>query len=216
MNEYQQKLYNMAQNQDLGKLSLRQIADFIGAPGKPQIAKHHLLQLDKKGLLRVNLDEGVVDVVKRGVINKRRKAGIFSLPIIGAANCGSATIFADERVEGYLKVSSKILPHRKKDLFVLVASGNSMNATNFEGKTIEDGDYVIADSNYFSPKPGDVVVSVIDRMANIKRFKWDTKNKQVILMSESSEKGHHPIFIHEDDNFVISGKVVDVIKKPKQ
>lgn len=215
MNEYQYKLYQLAQGQDLGKLSLRQIASLIGASNKPQIVKHHLLQLDKKGLLRVNLDKGVIEVVKRGVVNTGRKAGMFSLPIVGAANCGPATIFAENRIEGHLKVSSKILPHRKKDLFVLVASGNSMNDTNLNGKTIEDGDYVVVDSRYLNPKTGDIVVSVIDGMANIKKYKWDSQSNQIILMSESTEQGHHPYFIHEDDEFIISGKVVDVIKKPK-
>ena len=215
MNEYQQKLYQLAQTHELGTLTLRQIGELIGAAGKPQIVKHHLLQLDKKGLLRVNLDEGVVEVVKRGLIDQGRKAGIFSLPIVGSANCGPATIFADERIEGFLKVSSKILPHRKKDLYIVVANGNSMNATSLEGKTIDDGDYVVVDKKYPSPRSGDIVVSVIDGMANIKRYTVDLRNKQIALISESTEKGHHPIYIHEDDNFIISGRAVDVIKKPQ-
>lgn len=216
MNEFQHKLYQLVQKQDLGKLSLRQIADLIGAPGKPQIVKHHLLQLDKKGLLRVNLEKGIIEVVKRGVFSTGTTSNIFSLPIVGSANCGPATIFADERIEGYLKISSKMLPHRKKDLYVLIANGNSMSATDCEGKTIEDGDYVIVDSNYPSPRSGDIVVSVIDGMANIKRYEWDAENNKGILMSESTEKGHHPIFIHEDDDFVVSGRVVDVIKSLKK
>ncbi len=215
MNEYQQKLYQLAQTHDLGKLTLRQIGEMIGAIGKPQIVKHHLLQLDKKGLLRVNLDKGVVEVVKRGVVDTGRKAGIFSLPIVGAANCGPATIFADQRIEGYLKVSSKILPHRKKDLYIIVANGNSMNATSLEGKTIEDGDYVVVDKKYPNPRSGDIVIAVIDGMATIKRYKFDYTYRQITLLPESSEQGHHPIYIHEEDNFIISGRAVDVIKKPK-
>ncbi|MBU1557466.1 S24 family peptidase [Patescibacteria group bacterium] len=216
MNEYQQRLYRLAQdNSNLGKMSLRKISELIGAQGKPQIAKHHLLQLDKKGLLRVNLDENVIDVVKRGVKNIGNKISIFSLPIVGSANCGPSTIFADERIGGYLKVSSKKLPHRKKDLYVIVASGNSMNDTNINSKNIEDGDYVVVDSNYSRPNPNDVVVSVIDGLANIKKYKLDQENKQIVLVSESTEKGHHPIFVDESD-LIISGKVVDVIKNPKQ
>lgn len=212
MNAHQSTLLNLAGSQDLGKLSLRQMAELIGATGKPQIVKHHLLQLDKKGLLRVNLDEGIVEVVKKGTVGAKRSP-IFSLPIFGAANCGPATIYANDCVEGYLKVSSKILPHKKKGLFVLIASGNSMNKATIDGKTIQDGDYVIIDNDYRDPKTGDIVVSIIDGMANIKRYVGG--EDQVTLMPESSEKGHHPIFIHEDDDFLISGKVVGVIKKPK-
>lgn len=213
MNEHQSTLLNLAGSQDLGKLSLRQMAELIGAAGKPQIVKHHLLQLDKKGLLRVNLDEGIVEVVKRGTADSSKRSSIFSLPIFGAANCGPATIYANDHIEGYLKVSSKILPHKKKGLFVLIASGNSMNKATIDGKTIEDGDYVIVDNDYRDPKTGDIVVSIIDGMANIKRYVGG--ENQVTLMPESSEKGHHPIFIHEDDDFLISGKVVGVIKKPR-
>lgn len=215
MNEYQAKLYQLAQGQDLSNLSLRQVADLIGAPNKPQLAKHHLLQLDKKGLLRVNLENKIIEVVKKGLLKNLGNASIFSLPIVGAANCGPANIFADERIEGHLKVSSKILPHRKKDLFVLIANGNSMNNTDINGKTIEDGDYVLVEKGTFNPKDDDIVVSVIDGMANIKKYQWDPINNQVLLLSETTEKGHHPLFIHEDDDFVISGKVVDVIKRPK-
>ena len=49
----------------------------------------------------------------------------------------------------------------------------------------------------------------------IKKFNLDKKNNQIILSSESSEQ-HPPIFIHPDDSYFIGGKVVQVIKKPKQ
>ena len=50
-------------------------------------------------------------------------------------------------------------------------------------------------------------------MANIKKFHFDRENSRIVLVSESS-KDFPPIFIHEDDDFNISGKVVQVIKKP--
>jgi SOS-response transcriptional repressor LexA len=89
-----------------------------------------------------------------------------------------------------------------------------MNKAEVDGKTIEDSDFVIVDSLYRTPKNGDVIVSVIDGMANIKRFKEDKTNNQVVLLSESTEN-HRPIFIHEGDDFVVSGKVVSIIKNPK-
>ncbi len=213
MHELQSKLYNLAKHEDLGKLSLRQIAKMIGADNKPQIAKHHLLQLDKIGLLQVNLDEGVVKPTKRGFNMPAAKRLFYSLPIVGMANCGPANVFAEERIEGYLKVSAKMLPHRKSDLFVLVADGPSMNKAEVrDGVTIEDGDYVVVDSADRTPTNGDVVVAVIEGLATIKRYRKDTKNNRVLLEADSTEK-YHPIVIAEDDEFVISGIVVDVIKK---
>lgn len=213
MHQLQKQLFTLAQHQDLGSLSLRQIAKLIGADGKPQIVKHHLQQLDKIGLLQVNLDEGIIKPIKRGFNTSPTKRLFFSLPIVGTANCGPATVFAEERIEGYLKVSAKMLPHRKQDLYVLVADGPSMNKAEVrKGVTIEDGDYVVVDSTYKTPKTGDIVVAVIDGLATIKRFRRDRANNRIVLEADSTEE-YHPIFVSEDDEFEISGKVVDVIKK---
>ncbi len=217
MHIIQTALLNLSKHQDLGAMSLRQIAKLVGVENKPQIVKHHLLQLEKAGLLQVNLDKSVIKPISRGFINfKSVKSLFYSLPVVGAANCGPATIFADERIEGYLKVSAKMLPRKKQYLYVLVADGPSMNRADVsEGVTIEDGDFVVVDSSYNNPKDGDIVVAVIDGMGTIKRYKEDKQHDRIVLESESTEN-FMPIFIHKGDDFLISGKVVDVIKRPKQ
>lgn len=216
MHNIQIKLLELAKNQDLSKMSLRQIAKLAGVDNKPQIVKHHLLQLDKAGLMQVNFDKGVIKPIRRGFnLVSQAKNVFYSLPIVGAANCGPATIFAEERTEGYLKVSSKMLPHRKSGLYVLIADGPSMNLAQVsDGNIIEDGDFVVVDSTYSNPRNGDIVVAVIDRMATIKRYREDRSNNQIVLEAESTEN-FLPIFIHEGDDFVISGKVIDIIKRPK-
>ncbi len=216
MHSTQTLLLGMARTMDLGSMSLRQIANLLGLENKPQLIKHHLLQLEKAGLLQVNLEAGIVKPVSRGVnASTAVKSPFYSLPIVGAANCGPATVFAEERIEGYLKVSPKFLPHRKQDLYVLVADGPSMNLAKVRDElTIEDGDYVVVDSSSRTPRTGDIVVAVIDGMATIKRYKEDKEHERIVLEAESTEK-FHPIFVHEGDDFVVSGKVVDVIKKPK-
>ncbi len=215
MNKIQIELLNLSKHQDLGSMSLRQIAKIIGVENKPQIVKHHLLQLEKAGLLQINLKKGFIRPVSRGFGQDSGKNQVYSLPIVGAANCGPATIFADERIEGYLKVSSKLLPRKKHDLFVLIAEGPSMNKAEIrEGVVIEDGDFVVVDKSYKNPKNGDIIVAVIDGMGTIKKYREDKKEKLIILESESTEN-YLPIFIHEGDDFMISGKVIDVIKKPR-
>jgi SOS-response transcriptional repressor LexA len=89
-----------------------------------------------------------------------------------------------------------------------------MNRAEIGGKRIEDGDYVIVDVSDKHVRNGDIVLSIIDGLANIKKFYLDKKNNQVILMSQST-KDFPPIYIHENDDFMINGKVVQVIKKPK-
>jgi len=213
MHNIQTALLDLAKHQDLGAMSLRQIAKLVGVENKPQIVKHHLLQLEKAGLMQINLEKGVIKPINRGFNLKAIKSLFYSLPIVGAANCGPATIFADARVEGYLKVSAKMLPRKKQDLYVLIADGPSMNLAQVRpGMTIESGDFVIVDSSYQNPKNGDIVVAVIDGMGTIKRYKNDRQNDRIVLESESTET-FMPIFIHHGDDFLISGKVVDIIKK---
>ena len=68
------------------------------------------------------------------------------------------------------------------------------------------------DSDLRTPKNGDVVVAVIDGMATIKRYIEDKKNNRIILEPDSTEN-YRPIFLHESDDFSVSGKVIGVIKK---
>ena len=215
MHDTQARLLTLAKVQNLGKLSLRQIAKFIDAEGRPQVVKYHLRELEKKGLIQLNLSakdgKRVIKPVQRGVVNAVRSL-FYSIPIVGAANCGPATIFADERIEGYLKVSTKMLPKRG-NFYVLVAEGDSMNLAEVtKGNTIEDGDFVVVDSSQKNAKSGDIVVAVIDGMATIKRYRDDKRGGRIILEPVSTEQ-FLPIYLHPGDDFTISGKVVEVIKK---
>ena len=66
-------------------------------------------------------------------------------------------------------------------------------------------------------KTGDYILSIISGLANIKRFTEDKIHRQVVLQSESSQF-FPPIHIHEDDmdEYLVNGKVVEVIKQPNQ
>lgn len=137
----------------------------------------------------------------------------FSLPVIGSANCGPANIYAVEDPREYVTVSSDTLGKKSKEgLFVVEAEGDSMNLAKVGTKklSIEDGDYVVVDSNITSPSEGDYVLSVIDGCANIKRFKKE--DGRLALISESKNTKHKPIFLGSADDFMVNGKVIGVIK----
>lgn len=205
MHKLQDKLLRTIERENLSGMTLRNIGGLVGE-NSAQKVKHHLMQLSKKGFITYN-------PTKREIrrVQKISKEGFVSLPIVGSANCGPATIFADENITGYLKVSKKIAPRGGK-LFILRAEGDSMNRASVNGKNIEDGDFVVVDPEQRSPKEGNYIVSVIDEVGNIKKFVPDSKNKRIILKSEST-KNYLPIFIHEDDKYEVSGRVIDVIKK---
>ena len=203
----------IATHEDFGSYSLRKIAEMVGAKDKPQTAKYHLLKLEADGLIQMNLEAGIIKLVKKGYA-KASVSPIYSLPVVGSANCGPATIFAEQNIEQYLKVSSSMLPHNKKGLYAVIASGNSMNTAEVDhgsGKTIESGDFVLVDSEHLNYRNGDIVVAVIDGMATIKKYREDKLNERIILEADSTEK-YLPIFIHEGDDFLLSGKVVGIIK----
>lgn len=207
----QQLLDLLANGTDLGSMSLRKIAELIGAAGKPQTAKYHLQQLESDGLIQMNLEEGIIKLVKRG-FNKASSSPLYSLPVVGSANCGPATIFVDQNIEQYLKVSTSLLPRNKKNLYALIADGASMNKAEVEpGKTIESGDFLLVDHEYKNYKNGDIVVAVIDSMATVKRFRNDKAHNRIVLEADSTQR-YLPIYIHEGDDFQLSGKVVGIIK----
>lgn len=217
MHPIQEKLLELSRKENLAKLSLREMAKLIGMPSEsPQKIKHHLLQLQKKGFITIDRNQGVmnragdVSTLVAGFLKKTSQ--LFSIPIVGAANCGPATIFAEENFQGFLKVSNKLL--RKSNpsgLFAIKADGSSMNRAEIDGKTIENGDYMVVDSQDLNANTGDVVLAIIDGKATVKRFIDDRKNGQVVLKADSSFD-YEPIFLHPDDEFSINGKVIGVIK----
>jgi repressor LexA len=87
-----------------------------------------------------------------------------------------------------------------------------MNRAEVNGKQIDDGDYVIVDGENKTARNGDIVVAIIDNKATIKRIIFDKTNDQIVLRADSSFD-YDPIYLHTDDDFTLSGKVVGVIKK---
>ncbi len=209
MHKIQENIIEILQNKNLSGMTLREIGELVGEKF-PQKIKHHLDQLVKRGLIKIDKTTKTISRAAAGAVKNTQ---LISIPIVGMANCGPATIFANENIEGYLRISKSIL-RKFKNIFAIRAQGISMNRAQVNGQTIEDGDYLLVDSEQTDPRNGDIVLSVIDDMANIKKYVWDEANNQIVLVSQST-KDIPPIYIHEDDSFMINGKVIQVIKKPK-
>lgn len=212
MNEIQKNILDLSKKYDLNQLGFRQIGRLIGEP-HPQKIKYHVEQLKKAGLLESKPQRWNIRIGKFISLNDFKRHSIVSIPIFGFADCGPAGVIAEENLTGFLKVSSKFLP-KKEGLFAVEAQGISMNKAKVgdQKKNIQPGDYVIIDNNDRSPNNNDYVLSIIDGLANIKKFNFDKKNNQISLLSESTNK-FSPIFIHPDDEkYIVNGKVVQVIK----
>lgn len=205
MHHIQQKILNLVSNINLKRDGLRQIGRLIGGQ-HPFKVDYHLKKLEENGFIKINKKTGDIKKIKS---DSQENGMFFSIPVLGGANCGEANIFADEQLEGYIKVSKNILKVGD-GMIAIKASGNSMNKAFVDGKNIENNDYVVVDTKKQS-KHGDYILAIIDNCANIKRLFVDTKNKVMSLISESTEN-HPKIFIHENDNFLINGVVKHVIK----
>lgn len=178
-------------------------------------ASYYINKLQEEGYLKREAHQSrsisiEPDEVVKSIIPKQIKS--FSVPVLGAANAGEAVLNAEENIEGYLKVSRDVL-NRKNGVFALRVEGDSMNEAKINGKNMLNGDFVLIDSEYQSPKDGDYILSIIDGHANLKRFKCNKKTGQVMLISESTNPKHKPIFLSSEDSFLVNGRISAVIKK---
>lgn len=215
MHHLQQKILQLAQEIDVSNLGLKKLGKQIGVES-PQQVKHHIVQLEKNGF--IELDKGknrIIKILNKQMFNKGKK--LFKIPLLGMANCGDATAYADQHISDYLPVSESILGRSNaKGLFAVEAVGDSLNAAeDLKDGPIESGDYVIIDSTKNVPSSGDYVLSIIDGLANLKRFYKDDQNKIIKLVSESKQK-MPPIVLHPSDlnttGYTINGKIIKVIK----
>lgn len=209
MHEIQKKLIALARISDLSKLSYRQIGKRISVE-HPNAVKHHMEQLFKKGILVKN---SLGQTITTG--DELESQNMLNIPLMGRANCGIATEYADGSIKGYLKVSPSTVKTKKLDkTFALQAAGNSMNRASIGGKSIEDGDYLLVrQARWGEIAEGDYAVSIIEGMANVKKIRIDRDNHRIILESESAEP-QAPIIVAAEDLewYQLNGKVIEVIK----
>ena len=149
----QEKLLELSKTKNLAQLSLRQMASSIGLDdASPQKIKHHLTQLEKKGFVAISRTRGVMTRMPAIKFNKDKRAQgssshLISIPIVGTADCGLATIFAEANFQGFLRISNKLVGIDFPDeMYAVKTEGSSMNRAEVNGKRIEEGDYVIIDS----------------------------------------------------------------------
>jgi SOS-response transcriptional repressor LexA len=210
MHEIRKKLLSLGSVTDLSQYTYRQLAERVGAPHAAQV-RHHLLQLERQGKIVRDANGGL-----RTADDATEGAGSFiSIPVLGEVDCGVATRFAMDVIEGYLSISPNSTKYRDTEgVFALKACGDSMDEADIAGKTVLDSDYVLVKRyNGEDIADGKYVISLIDGMANLKKFRNDKLHNRVALLSESS-KDYPPIFIDESDKnyYEVIGTAVDVIK----
>ena len=130
-----------------------------------------------------------------------------AVAIIGRVPAGSP-LLADENIEGWIQIPKRIAGNGSREVFLLTVQGTSMNRTNVDGETIDDGDLILV-RRQPTARSGDIVVSMVDGDATVKRLV--SARGYFILKPESSDKTHRQIIVERD--FQIIGKVTHVFKK---
>lgn len=209
MHDLQKKILRLAQANQLNNKNLRGIADSVGIDHLQKV-KHHLAALVNKNFLYrdINGDYQMTEDSPPKVDDK-----FVRLPIYGFANCGAASLYTRDNIEGYMPVAKSLLPRLKPDkLIILKAVGDSMNQADINGDSIKHGDYLIVDTTQRSPRDGDYILAIIDNMACIKKYTLDRDRREIRLISESTAN-IPPIITKENDDFLVNGRVIKVVKK---
>ncbi len=168
----------------------------------------YLRHLEEKGFIQRDSGNRSIKICDQS------KKKFCSVPILGTASAGTPLFFAQENIEGYLKISRRLITKKITDaLFAIQIFGNSMDLARINNRRIEDGDYVLIDSDSKDFRDGDKVLATIDGLATIKIFHRIDQDT-IGLFPQSSEKSHKPIYLTPGDNFVINGKVIEVLKTP--
>lgn len=155
--------------------------------------------LEKKDLIKRDKARKLYMIENESFANLKN---IFSIPVYGLASCGEALAYAEDNVDGFLRISKSLF--RKVDsakLFAVKTLGDSMDK-----KGINDGDYVIFEKYEIGGEEleGKVVVAVINGMATIKTYKKVSEDI-IGLFPHSTNTIHQPIFIHSNDSILIAG-----------
>lgn len=127
--------------------------------------------------------------------------GYFPLHYCTNLSAGSPTELLEAEPDAVVYVPIKF-QNRKKKLHAFQVNGTSMN------NVIQDGSIVVAEEVPDTVlKEGTIVVAWLDGEATVKRLY--PGDNQVMLMPDSSDKGHHPITVNlEDNQLYIIGRVI--------
>lgn len=131
-----------------------------------------------------------------------------NIPILGYANAGTPLAIAEANDYGTLPISKNIVSGDGKNYFVLRVSGTSMNQYQVNGKTLDNGSYVLIQKDTPLLNEKDAFLFLVDGGATLKKYR--KQGNTIYLLPESSDTHHAPIILSEHDDVKAAGKVVEV------
>ena len=184
------------------------IKDFTNSNERPPTFIEIMNGLDFSSLGTINWY--IVELEKVGMIervrgfNGKRALSILEskinnqLPLLGVVSAGMPLEMFDD-VE-YIEAPKT---YCKKDNFMLKVDGDSMIEDG-----ILNGDYIIA-KKVTVAQPGDTVIASIDGEATLKRFYIGSNGVEL----HPRNNKYNIIYVNEEDELIIQGKLVAVIRE---
>lgn len=177
--------------------SYQEIADYFRLSSKATVYEH-VRTLEDKGYIKVADHKArAMEIMNVDEAEFPHSLAAIELPLVGLITAGEPI----EAIEEHETIGVPANLVRDPNAFVLKVKGESMIEDG-----ILDGDYVIAERNYY-PKNGDVVIALLDNAyATLKKY-YREKNR---IRLQPANATMQPIYAK---NPVIQGIVRAVIRK---
>ena len=168
--------------------TMQEVADGVGS--SKATVQRYIAQL---------CDDGILDYSGyRTMTSTKTKAAAIRVPVLGTIACGIPK-FAEENIEEYVRLPVALFG--KGNFFILRAYGDSMIEAG-----IDNGDLVLIRQQNYADE-GQIVVTLMEDEATLKRFYPEPKKHRIRLHPENSRMDD--IYV---DNCEIQGVAVKVLK----
>ena len=187
--------------------TLRKIGDTLGYNSRAGV-HYQIDMLEKAGEL-IRAKDGSIQLRKDILFTR---IPVTKIPVYGIAKAGQPISDTDDSNDGFLEVDSKLI-RNKGNLFAVRISGDSMNKA-IVGETrmsLSDGNYAVVDKTA-QDIDGKIVLAMVNGGATIKIY--NLRDDSVVLSPYSSNGIHHPIYISDNNELLIRGKVVMALENP--
>jgi repressor LexA len=140
---------------------------------------------------------------KRG-ISLAEEATTVQVPVLGSpVACGSPTTLLEEEAVDHHTISRRLVRSPERT-YLFRATGDSMDLAG-----IGEGDYVLVEATS-DLRDGEIVLATIDGCGTLKRLRRG--DGTLTLLPQSSNPAHKPIYLSEEDDFIIGGRVIHIFK----
>jgi len=191
----QKKILELLKTNASNPLTIKDLS-FAADIGSPGVFYHHLTQLEKKGYLKRNPNNS-----RDYIILDSPESNVVYVGQYGLATCGPGGNILDGNPIEYIPIASSLLRFPSIEAFIVEAKGDSMEPKIFEG------DIIIAKRQNMA-NHGDIVVCSLNEKVLIKKFIY---SNDIVSLVSFNQECYHPIRVLEDDSFIISGVVKNIL-----